>query len=157
MSWCCWFYLRYLSNWSWMYFPKRLLLLFRSVQALPAWKEKCWLKTVFSGHFKIHNPPEISCLTESFHNRVGVQHPPLYPLYCVLTPRHWGGGRHSGVVLHQATRRPRLPKKIIINYPALNEEASFCQCTMIKCCMKNKQEPDMIVLINKQIGWWLGK
>lgn len=26
---------KHLSSWSWMYFPKRLLLLFLSVQALP--------------------------------------------------------------------------------------------------------------------------
>lgn len=49
-------------------------------------------------------------LAKGFHDGVGVQHPPLYPFHCVLTLEHCGRGRHSGVILHQATRRPCLQK-----------------------------------------------
>lgn len=92
-----------------MYFPKRLLLLFRSVQALPKYKDNSDqrefpLELIFNTQQKA----AVSSLAESFHDGVGVQHPPLDPVHRVLTPLHRGRGSHGGVIFHQATRRPRL-------------------------------------------------
>lgn len=58
--------------------------------------------------FNTQQTPAVSSLAESFHDGVGVQHPPLDPVHCVLTALHGGGGGHGGVVLHQTSRRPRL-------------------------------------------------
>lgn len=99
----------YLSSWSWMYFPKRLLLLFRSVQALPTWREEN-NKSDLSLELILNNEQTaaIGLLTKSFHDGVGVQHPPLNLLHCVLTVLHSGGGCHGGVVFHQTSGRPGL-------------------------------------------------
>lgn len=53
----------------------------------------------------------VYCRTKSFHQRIGVQHSPLDPLHRVLTADGLGRGCHSGVVFHQAARRPCLEQR----------------------------------------------
>lgn len=67
---------------------------------------------VFSCDCYINKTPVICCLTKSLHDGVRVQHPLLYPLHRVLTLLHRGGGRHGGVVFHQAARCPRLWRRV---------------------------------------------
>lgn len=69
----------HLSNWSWMYFPKRLLLLFLRVQALPTAREKC-------GYF---------------HIKGYISDPsPFYPLFFCLKVTNGNNKSRSGLQFH---------------------------------------------------------